>query len=96
MNDFSFSQSTENQIKTIVLDAGHGGKDPGNLGTGRYKENEKEIALKVTLMVGKYIAEDFPNVKVLYTRMDDSYPTLRERTDFANDNNADLFISIHC
>jgi N-acetylmuramoyl-L-alanine amidase len=96
VNDFSFSQSTENQIKTIVLDAGHGGKDPGNLGTGRYKENEKEIALKVTLMVGKYIAEDFPNVKVLYTRMDDSYPTLRERTDFANDNNADLFISIHC
>ncbi len=96
LNDFSFSQSTENQIKTIVLDAGHGGKDPGNLGTGRYKENEKEIALKVTLMVGKYIAEDFPNVKVLYTRMDDSYPTLRERTDFANDNNADLFISIHC
>jgi len=96
VNDFSFSQSTENQIKTIVLDAGHGGKDPGNLGTGRYKENEKEIALKVTLMVGKYIAEDFPDVKVLYTRMDDSYPTLRERTDFANDNNADLFISIHC
>ncbi|HJM16178.1 MAG TPA: N-acetylmuramoyl-L-alanine amidase, partial [Flavobacteriales bacterium] len=96
LNDFSFSQSTENQIKIIVLDAGHGGKDPGNLGTGRYKENEKEIALKVTLMVGKYIAEDFPNVKVLYTRMDDSYPTLRERTDFANDNNADLFISIHC
>jgi len=96
VNDFSFSQSTENQIKTIVLDAGHGGKDPGNLGTGRYKENEKEIALKVTLMVGKYIADDFPNVKVLYTRMDDSYPTLRERTDFANDNNADLFISIHC
>jgi N-acetylmuramoyl-L-alanine amidase len=79
-----------------VLDAGHGGKDPGNLGTGRYKENEKEIALKVTLMVGKYISEEFPDVKVLYTRIDDSYPTLRGRTDFANDNNADLFISIHC
>ena len=96
VNNFSFSQSTENQIKTIVLDAGHGGKDPGNLGTGRYKENEKEIALKVTLMVGKYISEFFPDVKVLYTRIDDSYPTLRGRTDFANDNNADLFISIHC
>ena len=96
VNNFSFSQSTENQIKTIVLDAGHGGKDPGNLGTGRYKENEKEIALKVTLMVGKYISEAFSDVKVLYTRIDDSYPTLRGRTDFANDNNADLFISIHC
>ena len=96
VNNFSFSQSTENQIKIIVLDAGHGGKDPGNLGTGRYKENEKEIALKVTLMVGKYISEFFPDVKVLYTRIDDSYPTLRGRTDFANDNNADLFISIHC
>ena len=96
VNNFSFSQSTENQIKTIVIDAGHGGKDPGNLGTGRYKENEKEIALKVTLMVGKYISDYFPDVKVLYTRVDDSYPTLRGRTDFANDNNADLFISIHC
>ena len=96
VNNFSFSQSTENQIKTIVLDAGHGGKDPGNLGTGRYKENEKEIALKVTLMVGKYISEAFSDVEVLYTRIDDSYPTLRERTDFANDNNADLFMSIHC
>ena len=79
-----------------MLDAGHGGKDPGNLGTGRYKENEKEIALKVTLMIGEYISEAFPDLKVLYTRIDDSYPTLRGRTDFANDNNADLFISIHC
>ena len=96
VNNFSFSQSTENQIKIIVLDAGHGGKDPGNLGTGRYKENEKEISLKVTLMVGEYISEAFSDVKVLYTRIDDSYPTLRGRTDFANDNNADLFISIHC
>ena len=96
INNFSFSQSTEDQIKTIVIDAGHGGKDPGNLGTGRYKENEKEIALKVALMVGKYISDAFSDIKVLYTRKDDSYPTLRERTDFANDNNADLFISIHC
>ncbi|MBT5354567.1 MAG: N-acetylmuramoyl-L-alanine amidase [Flavobacteriales bacterium] len=96
INNFSFSQSSENKIKTIVLDAGHGGKDPGNLGTGRYKENEKEIALKVTLMIGEYISEAFPDLKVLYTRIDDSYPTLRGRTDFANDNNADLFISIHC
>ena len=96
VNNFAYSQITDNSIKTIVLDAGHGGKDPGNLGTGRYKENEKEIALTVTLLVGKYIEEEFPNLKVLYTRKDDSYPTLRERTNFANDNNADLFISIHC
>ena len=96
VNNFAYSQITDNSIKTIVLDAGHGGKDPGNLGTGRYKENEKEIVLTVTLLVGKYIKEEFPNLKVLYTRKDDSYPTLRERTNFANDNNADLFISIHC
>jgi N-acetylmuramoyl-L-alanine amidase len=95
-NNFVYSQSVDNSIKTIVLDAGHGGKDPGNLGTGRYKQNEKEIVLTVTLMVGKYIEESFPDISVLYTRKDDSYPTLRERTDFANDNNADLFLSIHC
>jgi len=83
-------------ISTIVLDAGHGGKDPGNLGTRRYKTTEKDIALDVTLLVGKYLNEAFPYINVLYTRKDDSYPELIERTQFANANNADLFISIHC
>ncbi len=55
-------------VKKVVLDAGHGGKDPGNLGTGRYKETEKQIALAVTLKVGKYIEDNLPDVEVVYTR----------------------------
>jgi N-acetylmuramoyl-L-alanine amidase len=81
---------------TVVLDAGHGGSDPGNLGTGRYKEKEKDVALAVTLKVGKYIKEAYPDVEVIYTRKDDTFPTLKERCDIANDKMADLFISIHC
>jgi len=87
---------TQPLIQTIVLDAGHGGKDPGNLGTRRYKTTEKDIALDVTLLVGEYLSTSFPYMKVLYTRKDDSYPELIERTQFANKNNADVFISIHC
>lgn len=83
-------------IKTIVIDAGHGGKDPGNLGTGRYKTTEKHIALNVALKLGGYINENFPDVKVIYTRDNDEFIELRERTDIANKAGADLFISIHC
>jgi N-acetylmuramoyl-L-alanine amidase len=91
-------ESTANEpiVKTIVLDAGHGGKDPGNLGTKRYKTTEKDIALDVTLLVGEYLDNAFPYIKVLYTRDDDSFPELKERTEFANSNHADLFVSIHC
>lgn len=81
---------------TLVLDAGHGGKDPGNLGTGRYKATEKDIALDVTLQVGKYIEENVPGVNVVYTRNGDSFPTLKRRVEIANTEQADLFISIHC
>jgi len=80
----------------VVLDAGHGGTDPGTLGTGRYKTSEKNIALDVTLKVGKLIEENYPNVKVVYTRTGDTFPTLKRRVEIANTNNADLFISIHC
>ena len=80
----------------IVLDAGHGGKDPGNLGTGRYKETEKQVALAVTLKVGEYIEENLPDVQVVYTRKGDTYPTLWQRVNIANGAKADLFISIHC
>lgn len=83
-------------IHTVVLDPGHGGSDPGNLGTGRYRFTEKDITLDVTLRVGKYIEEAFPDVKVVYTRKDDSFPTLKKRVEIANSNDADLFISIHC
>lgn len=95
----SFSAEAQDKkaiITTIVLDAGHGGKDPGNLGTRRYKSTEKDVALDVTLLVGEYLMEAFPYINVLYTRKDDSYPELIERTQFANKNNADLFVSIHC
>lgn len=82
----------EFRMKTIVLDAGHGGKDPGNLGSW---SKEKDINLAVTLLVGKYIEENLPDVKVIYTRDDDSFPTLKERPQIANNNKADLFVSIH-
>tara|TARA_Y100000385_G_scaffold44462_1_gene41201 strand:+ start:35015 stop:36139 length:1125 start_codon:yes stop_codon:yes gene_type:complete len=83
-------------VQAIVLDAGHGGKDPGALGTGRYSKSEKHIALEVTLKVGEYLKEAFPEMKVIYTRTGDTFPTLKDRTDLANNSNADLFISIHC
>lgn len=85
-----------NYVGTVVLDAGHGGKDPGNLGTKRYKTTEKDVALAVTLAVGKYINENLPDVKVLYTREDDRFIELMERNNIANRNKADVFISIHC
>lgn len=80
----------------VVLDAGHGGTDPGTLGTGRYKTAEKDIALAVTLKVGKLIEANYSNVKVIYTRTGDTFPTLKRRVEIANSNNADLFISVHC
>lgn len=81
---------------TVVLDAGHGGHDPGNLGTGRYKATEKDVALDVTLQVGEYIEENIEGVKVIYTRDGDSFLKLKDRVEIANSNQADLFISIHC
>lgn len=90
------SASSANRVATVVLDAGHGGKDPGNLGTKRYKTTEKDIALAVTLLVGQYIKENLPDVKVVYTREDDRFIELMERSNIANRNKADAFISIHC
>jgi N-acetylmuramoyl-L-alanine amidase len=84
------------EIRTVVIDAGHGGKDPGNLGTRRYKKTEKDVSLAVALLVEKYILERHPNIKVVMTRRDDSYPTLHERTVIANRAQGDVFISIHC
>jgi N-acetylmuramoyl-L-alanine amidase len=88
--------SKSKAITRVVIDAGHGGKDPGNLGTGRYKTTEKTIALNVAKRVGKYIEDAYPDVEVLYTRSDDRFVPLHERTKFANTKGADLFISIHC
>ncbi len=77
---------------TVVLDAGHGGHDPGNLGNGYM---EKNIALNIVLEVGRWL-EKQPDIKVVYTRKDDSFVDLFMRGKIANDSNADLFVSVHC
>ena len=85
-----------NKLKTIVIDPGHGGKDPGTLGTKRYSKYEKDIALSVSLKLGNYISNSFPDIKVIYTRSEDVFLELNERTRIANKSNADIFISVHC
>lgn len=80
-------------IKTVVIDAGHGGKDPGCHGS-KYKE--KDVALAVALKLGKYIEENLKDVKVVYTRKTDVFVELQERAMIANRAKADLFICIHC
>lgn len=77
---------------TLVLDAGHGGKDPG--ATGKFSK-EKNINLNVTLEVGRLIENNCPDVKVIYTRKTDSFISLNRRAEIANNAKADLFISIH-
>ncbi|MDA3892643.1 MAG: N-acetylmuramoyl-L-alanine amidase [Salinivirgaceae bacterium] len=80
------------QKKVIVIDAGHGGQDTGAVGKN---SKEKDIVLAIALKVGKYLEQNMPNVKVIYTRKTDVFIPLRERAIIANNNNADLFVSIH-
>ena len=79
-------------IRTVVIDAGHGGKDSGAVGS---KAMEKDIAIAVALKVGRYIEENMPEVKVVYTRTEDVFPELWKRAEIANKAEADLFLSIH-
>lgn len=81
------------RINCIVIDPGHGGKDPGANGSKYY---EKDIVLAIALKLGNYITENMPDVKVLYTRNTDVFVPLHERAEVANKNQADVFISIHC
>ena len=85
------AQSAKDRFK-VVLDAGHGGSDPGNLGGG-YKE--KDIALKIALAVGAMLQKE-EDIEVIYTRKTDKFVDLFVRGKIANEANADLFVSIHC
>lgn len=83
-------------IEKVIIDAGHGGHDPGNLGTGKYRNSEKHIALEVALRAGQLIERELRGVEVIFTRETDKFLELRERTALANEEDADLFISVHC
>lgn len=87
-----FAQRGE-KITTLVIDAGHGGKDSGAVGK---TSKEKDIALAVALKVGNLVKKNLPDVKVIYTRSTDVFIPLIDRANIANKNNADVFISIHC
>jgi len=84
---------SQQKVRKVVIDAGHGGKDPGAL--GRYSK-EKNIALAIALKTGDYIEKNLPDVEVIYTRKTDVFVELHNRARIANNSEADLFISIHC
>ena len=86
----TWAQSSK--IKTVVIDAGHGGHDPGCHGA---QNNEKEVCLSMALKLGALIKERYPDIKIIYTRSTDVFVELAERANIANRNNADLFICIH-
>lgn len=92
---FSFLKHKKSitKVTTIVIDAGHGGKDPGCSGLNN---KEKDVTLAVALKLGMLIEQNLKDVKVIFTRKTDVFVELEERAQIANRNNADLFISIHC
>ncbi len=96
---FIISGTIEAQNQTpiiVVIDAGHGGKDPGNLRGTKNSLDEKDINLKIAKKTGNYIDSLLSNVKIIYTRTKDVYLSPEERADIANEKKADYFISIHC
>lgn len=93
LSGICFGQVDSPKPFTVVLDAGHGGRDPGCLGKN---SKEKDLALDVTLLVGKKVRALYPQINVLYTRKTDVFIPLKRRAGIANDAQADLFLSIHC
>jgi len=90
---FNSVNSVNYKVDKIVIDPGHGGRDPGTSGSN---SKEKDVALEISHKLGGIINEYLPDVEVIFTRGGDTYPELHERADLANKNGADLFISIHC
>lgn len=93
LSPYSIFSQNKGKIKTIVIDAGHGGRDPGAIGK---RSKEKNIALAVALKTGHYIEQNIKGVKVVYTRKTDKFIELHRRGQIANESKGDLFISIHC
>ncbi len=87
------SDKQDKPIRTIVIDAGHGGEDPGAKGS---YSTEKQVTLEVALKLGKILEENMPDVKVVYTRKSDRFDDPRKKAQIANDNKGELFVSIHC
>lgn len=92
----SFDSYSQKKEIILVIDPGHGGSDPGHLSDNTNHLSEKELNLKIAQYFGSYIEKYLQNVKVVYTRTGDSYPSLNDRVEKANTVNADYFISIHC
>lgn len=90
----SYAQKASQTLKTIVIDPGHGGHDPGAVSKDG-KTQEKNITLAISKIFGQMIKEAYPDVKVIYTRTTDVYVTLNERAAIANRNQANLFVSVH-
>jgi N-acetylmuramoyl-L-alanine amidase len=86
------TQAVLNPVQKVVIDAGHGGKDPGGMGNNSH---EKHIVLKIAQLLAIGIRTNFPDVEVIMTRADDTFIPLYERAAIANREGADLFISIH-
>jgi len=98
---YSFSQTAKRALRTIILDAGHGGLDPGAKGDF---STEADVSLAVTLKLGKAIEQEFPDTKIIYTRTTDMLPgnkpnkdiANRYRAEMANESGGDLYIAVHC